>query len=229
MNYKRIYDQIVTNARSRTPIGYSENHHIVPKCMGGSDAKSNLIRLTAREHYLCHWLLYKQYRTSALAHAWWKMMSVGPGQKRKFTSHAYAFAKAAHAAAVSERMRVHNPFKGKRHSSATKKAIGDKNRAHGSAIWNVRSDESKARYLEAVRRPKTSEHKEKIGRKGLVMLQNVNTLEIVRVVAGTLGPEWVNPRKLKPEAKHKCDHCDIVTTASMLKRWHNENCKRKPD
>lgn len=32
-------------------------HHIVPRCMDGGDEKSNLIKLTYREHYLAHCLL----------------------------------------------------------------------------------------------------------------------------------------------------------------------------
>jgi hypothetical protein len=40
--------------------------------------------------------------------------------------------------------------------------------------------------------------------------------------------DWVNPRVLKPEAKHKCHYCSMVTTKSNLTRWHNENCKERP-
>ena len=41
---------------------YYELHHIVPKWMGGSDSKDNLVLLTAREHYLAHYLLFKHYK-----------------------------------------------------------------------------------------------------------------------------------------------------------------------
>jgi hypothetical protein len=36
---------------------YSEIHHIVPKSLGGSDDGTNLIKLTAREHFFAHLLL----------------------------------------------------------------------------------------------------------------------------------------------------------------------------
>jgi len=61
MNYFRIYDNIINRAKTRTMLGYSENHHIVPKCMGGTDCKTNLVRLTPEEHYLAHQLLVKMY------------------------------------------------------------------------------------------------------------------------------------------------------------------------
>lgn len=36
-----------------------ESHHIVPKCMGGSNFSSNKVLLTPREHFICHLLLTK--------------------------------------------------------------------------------------------------------------------------------------------------------------------------
>lgn len=65
MNYRRIYDQIIDRAkqedRKKSEVTYYESHHIVPRCMGGSNKKENLILLTAREHFLVHWLLARSY------------------------------------------------------------------------------------------------------------------------------------------------------------------------
>lgn len=60
--YTRIYQTIVTRAQSRglkkqVHKEYLEKHHIMPTAMGGSDDESNLVLLTAREHFLCHLLL----------------------------------------------------------------------------------------------------------------------------------------------------------------------------
>jgi hypothetical protein len=41
--------------------GYVEKHHIVPRCMGGTDDPENLVQLTPEEHYLAHQLLIKIY------------------------------------------------------------------------------------------------------------------------------------------------------------------------
>ena len=62
------------------------------------------------------------------------------------------------------------------------------------------------------------------------MLQNINTLEIIRVPKTDSRANmnvWVNPRKIVAEKKHKCEHCDMVTSAGNLKRWHNDNCKKR--
>jgi hypothetical protein len=57
--YTKWYHSIINNARDRLLEGYTEKHHIIPKSLGGTDDDSNIIRLTAREHYICHLLLTK--------------------------------------------------------------------------------------------------------------------------------------------------------------------------
>lgn len=61
MDYSKIYDRIVERRKKEKPKGYKECHHIVPKCMGGSDEKQNIVELTAREHFICHLLLTRMY------------------------------------------------------------------------------------------------------------------------------------------------------------------------
>ena len=59
--YTNWYYNIITNAKSRvvSPDTYTERHHVIPKSLGGLNSKDNLVRLTAREHFICHWLLTK--------------------------------------------------------------------------------------------------------------------------------------------------------------------------
>ena len=57
--YTRIYYTIIERAKSRTISGYTENHHIIPKSLGGNNSKDNLVALTGREHFVCHLLLTK--------------------------------------------------------------------------------------------------------------------------------------------------------------------------
>lgn len=59
MNPKETYKIIIDNAKKRNPdtIGMYEIHHIKPRCLGGSDNIRNLVKLTLREHYFCHYLL----------------------------------------------------------------------------------------------------------------------------------------------------------------------------
>ena len=61
MNYQKHYDTLINRAKNRLLEGYSERHHIIPRCMGGTNRKDNLVALTAEEHYVAHQLLVKMY------------------------------------------------------------------------------------------------------------------------------------------------------------------------
>jgi len=61
MNYKLHYEKLIERARNRKLQGYKEEHHIIPRSMGGTDDKDNLVNLTAREHFVAHILLVKIY------------------------------------------------------------------------------------------------------------------------------------------------------------------------
>jgi len=56
--YTHWYYSIIDHARGRPPVDQPiEKHHIIPRSLGGSDDKINLVRLTLKEHRLCHLLL----------------------------------------------------------------------------------------------------------------------------------------------------------------------------
>jgi hypothetical protein len=92
MDYQKIYNQIIERAQNRKLEGYKEKHHIIPKCLGGTNDKENLVELTAREHFLCHWLLYRIYpNNKKLLYSFW-LMSTRKGRKLT-SSRAYQEAK----------------------------------------------------------------------------------------------------------------------------------------
>lgn len=83
MNYQDHYDRLISRAKERKLDCYSESHHIVPKCMGGTDDKDNLILLTAREHFIAHLLLMKIHPESyGLVKAVNMMCMAGENQDR---------------------------------------------------------------------------------------------------------------------------------------------------
>jgi hypothetical protein len=57
--YTKIYYSIINRALLRTEDVAGEIHHIIPKSMGGVNRKSNYVKLTYKEHYICHLLLTK--------------------------------------------------------------------------------------------------------------------------------------------------------------------------
>lgn len=80
MNYVLAYQRLVAMATARVcPDGYIERHHILPKALGGSDDSSNLVALTAREHFLAHVLLAKIY-----GGIMWQAVIVMKGGKNRY-------------------------------------------------------------------------------------------------------------------------------------------------
>jgi hypothetical protein len=63
MNYKLLYLKLTERGKPRIRANYDylEKHHIIPKCVGGIDSKENITLLTAREHFIAHWMLCKIY------------------------------------------------------------------------------------------------------------------------------------------------------------------------
>lgn len=62
MDYQKIYNQLIDRAKVRNIEGYKEVHHIIPRCLGGTDNPTNLVDLTPEEHYIAHQLLVKIYK-----------------------------------------------------------------------------------------------------------------------------------------------------------------------
>jgi hypothetical protein len=75
MNYTRIYKNIIERAKQEQrdkKQGYFERHHILPKSIGGTNSKENLVLLTAKEHYVAHMLLVEMYEKGS--YEWQKMI-----------------------------------------------------------------------------------------------------------------------------------------------------------
>ena len=72
MSYMEFINNIL-NMRGRFNCGdnYCERHHIIPKCLGGSNDNDNLIDLLAHEHYTAHKLLALEHpENDKLVYAW---------------------------------------------------------------------------------------------------------------------------------------------------------------
>ncbi|QHJ74487.1 hypothetical protein VH12019_00160 [Vibrio phage VH1_2019] len=148
MNYLKIYDSIVKRAQKRKTIsGYFESHHILPRCMGGNNKKSNIVRLTAKEHYISHLLLAKIHNTRGLWLAVASMRGCNGGGVR-FTGSMYETAKRK----ISESIRGENnpnygglreetkqklsiKATGRKHSQETKDAMSKNRRGENNGMY----------------------------------------------------------------------------------------------
>ena len=109
--YSKLYYKITSNAKQRITEGYTELHHIIPQSMGGSNDKDNLVDLTAREHFICHWLLIKMTEgedRSKMLYALNGMKAENRYQQRyhtKITARVYEKYRIEHAENHSKRMK----------------------------------------------------------------------------------------------------------------------------
>jgi hypothetical protein len=74
--YYNWYYGIIQNAKSQPRVKsktqYYEKHHIIPRSLDGDDTNDNLVFLTAREHFICHYLLCKMLPEKS--HSWYSMI-----------------------------------------------------------------------------------------------------------------------------------------------------------
>lgn len=121
MNYQLHYDSLINRARIRALSGYKESHHIIPRCIGGTDEKNNLVDLTPEEHYVAHQLLVKIHKGNPkLIYAVHKMCSNAPNQNR--SNKMYGWIRRAYSKVISARQKGKKqpPSRGIKHSKTMK-------------------------------------------------------------------------------------------------------------
>lgn len=103
MNWHNIYQRLINRAKGRTITAYKERHHIIPRCMGGTDDAENLVDLTAEEHFVAHQLLIKMYPGNhQLVKAAILMTAQGAGQIRSNKAYGWLRRKASIAQSVCQ-------------------------------------------------------------------------------------------------------------------------------
>jgi hypothetical protein len=120
MNYQQIYESLIAHRQS-FPVAsnvYSEKHHILPRSLGGGNTQTNLVKLTAREHFIAHLLLVKIYEADTIAHSKMlfalNMLRNSKHHKGKINSHLYEYFRKSHAIAVGNSKRGKtSPLKGR--------------------------------------------------------------------------------------------------------------------
>lgn len=153
--YSTWYFNIIKKAQHRTISGYVEKHHVFPKSLGGTNDKDNIVKLTAREHFVCHLLLVKMTTGDdniKMKYAVGKFIQSSQRIKRVFTSWEYK----------KIRESISEARKGQKHSDETRKKLSTS--LKGNIPWNkgltgiVHSDESN-RKRSATLKGKTLEDK----------------------------------------------------------------------
>ena len=255
MNYKKIYDDLMTWAQSqnrdRGDGEYYERHHIIPSCMGGKGNLSsrkphpNLVYLTAKEHYLAHKLLCEIYPDNhKLIYALWAMMTMidGTGREYRISGREY------------QRIRkkyIENNMKGENnpiHRIENPMSNPDSRRRLSEALkGKTHTEETKDKIRQkALGRKLSAETRKKIGdaQRGKVIPPEVvekiakanrgkkRTPEQIKAISermtGIPNPTTSETNRRMNSMIFNCSHCgrDIGGRANFV-RFHDDNCKSK--
>jgi hypothetical protein len=158
--YSKYYYNIVARAKSRTLAHgtYVEKHHVIPRSLGGSNEPENIVKLTAKEHLICHRLLIRMttgIQKSKMAFAAWRMVFSSSKHKRfKVTARVYESIKIEMSKAAKERSKSY------RHSTESKQKIAESKLGKPRAVtWGEKISEANTGKKKT---PLTAETKEKI-------------------------------------------------------------------
>ena len=205
--YTNIYHQITSRAKERflESSMYTEKHHIIPRSLGGSNSRDNIVKLTAREHFICHWLLTKMTTSgnkNKMTYAWWRMVNTKNSKRHNVTSKEYEFAKLAfdsinRGRVVSEETRqkqkapkaIETKEKLKLYRGANHHGFGKKRPGHGQCISGDKNP--------------------------------MKNPDIVVKLSGS------NHWSKNPKNRQVCEHCQKDIDKSNYKMYHGDNCKVK--
>ncbi len=249
--YSKIYTNIISIAKSRNLDGYTETHHIIPQSLGGTNDKDNLVELTAREHFICHWLLVKMTEGNdrvKMLYALQGMKAENEFQHRyhtKITARVYEKYRIEHAENHSKIMKG-RPAWNKGRKLEGEELEQQRERIRNRKIDPVKQAEGQRKRIEKVKGQKrTEETKKLMSIKGKGKVKGPMSEEQKKIrseklkgkkkpagfaekAAKRMKEEFaINNPNRRPELQKTCIHCGKVVGPSNYTRWHGDNCRHR--
>jgi hypothetical protein len=243
--YETWYAAITKRGQHRHTDSYTESHHIVPRSLGGTDDQTNITKLTAREHFICHWLLTKIHREGE---AHWKMLNAirimraeNSKQTRysnKITARVYNNLKEEYSKLQSEKNKgAGNGMFGKSQTEEAKSKISEANTGRVQPIEEKLNQ--KAAQTGRKREPFTDEWKAKMSAAKTGENNNRYGVEVTDETRKKIGDKirgrkQTDEEKLarsianlgKKREKKQCPHCGKDVAVNGYARWHGDRCKQ---
>lgn len=247
--YSKLYYKITSNAKQRITEGYTELHHIIPQSLGGSNDKDNLVELTAREHFICHWLLIKMTEgdeRGKMLYALQGMKAENKFQNRyhtKITARVYEKYRIEHAGNHSKTMKgrpawnkgrklggdeleQHRERTRNRKIDPVKQALGQQKRI-AKILGRTQSEETKLKKSLALKGkpkgPMSEEQKQMRREKQKGVVKSKESLEKRKA---TIQEQIANGTHHSVQLL-ECPNCGTKIQKILYARWHGHNCKQK--
>jgi hypothetical protein len=244
--YTNWYQAIAERARNRVLEGYTEKHHVHPRSLGGTDDKNNLVDLTAREHFICHWLLTKIYTGEAKA----KMIYALNGMKRsntfaqryetKITARVYENLKKEFSIIHSATMKGREPWN---RGIPITESQREKNRiAATGKKFSQEVIEKRSAKIRGQKRSEETKLKMSLASKGKPKgpMSEENKLKISQSTKGKAKPDGMGAKlsatvaaqkaagtHYTQQPKQTCPHCGVQASKARYNGFHGDKCKLK--
>lgn len=222
MNYYLIYTKLIERARNRITDLYTEKHHIIPRCLKGTDDLENIVALTPEEHYVAHQLLVKMHPgNSSLVFAAHMMGGTRKGNK------IYGWLRRKYSEEKSRTM------KGRPPNNKGKPCSDEKKEKHRlSSTGRIHSEETKKRMSEIkIGNTYGIGNKSRTGQKQSIE----ERIKKSEALSGDKNPNYgitlSDERKenirlaMKNRPKLECPHCQKLFDPTNYSRYHGEKCK----
>lgn len=212
--YTKWYFSIIANSKANQCHSmYTEVHHIIPKSLGGSNEITNLVRLTAKEHYICHLLLTKMVGDKeSIRKMWYASYMMVRGQRRhRPSARMYEVLRQNMINANKDRP---GPNLGRNMSEEQKLKIG-------ASLKGKHTGKKTDEHKQKMQKPKSEDHKRNLS-------------------AARTGKSWgykhSSDTKEKMSSWQKgiskptmqCIYCGKNVSFLNHSRWHGNKCKNKP-
>lgn len=227
-----MYDQIVERAKNRVLEGYGEKHHIVPRSEGGRDNEENIVNLSAREHFICHWLLHRMdtsIRSRAVSF-WLMARNTGSSKQNRtqlVSSRAYEEARKAfsesmkgensplYGTTMSEEVKekIRKKVKGFKHSDEAKRKVSERLKGRPKPPRSEEHCRKLSEYAKT-RPPKSEETRRKQG-------------DSLRGIVRSEDTKKKLSERARNRTKKTCPHCGKIGDPGLMVLWHFDNCRKK--
>ncbi len=265
--YTKWYYQIIKNASIRDNLGYTEKHHIIPECFymlrsrkgpkgwleGDPNDTNNIVKLTAKEHFICHLLLPKMLTGIAKAKMVCALKQFVYSKKHNIfiSSRTYNSIKTMHSEAISVLQKGIKSTK--EISEETRKKISNSKLGKPlseSHKQNMRKPKSEAHKMNMMGREISDDTREKLRKSRLGKIASEDTKKKQSESALTrpsVSSETRNKLKAIHEGKPKsedhknklsqmqltlpmmcCLHCGSEVNKRIFTRYHMTECKKLP-
>ena len=246
--YTRWYNTIIERARDRITDEYTESHHVQPRSLGGTDNKDNLVNLTAREHFVCHWLLSKMHTGEAKA----KMIYALNGMKRgneftqryktKITARVYENLKKEFSRVHSATMKGTTPVNKGRLMSEEQKAKIRTTKAANPYKWDADALAKRAATQTGTKRSQVTKDKIRDALKGKYKGPMSEEEKLKRSVAllgkskqnghgnrisATVAAQKAAGTHYTQQPKQTCPHCGVQAAKHRYNAFHGDKCKHR--